>query len=628
MRPAAPSADTALPSGPARHWRRLAWWSLFVAGNALLAMAITLGNVPLADNPGGSVGLAYLAVALPGHLLAFGALAGLLPLLMGLWPRSARPLSLSAVLLQGLWLCLLLVDAKVFTLYRFHLNAMVVNMVFGGALQDQVALSWKTWLQAGLLVAAIFTAEGLLAWACWKLLPARPRRRRVLQGWAIVALLMAGGQAATAYYDARGDRAVIAQWNYLPWAQPITAKSFMRRLGVISEQQAGLPDPRHAQLLYPLQPLRCQNPHRPNVLMVVLESLRQDVLTPQLMPNTSALAQDARVFDRHFSTGNATRYGLFGLLYGLPGGYWQSMLDEQRGSQLFQVLGQQGYDLHLYGSAPLYSPEFDRTAFADVRDQLHQGPSAMTPDKRDAAIVAALRNDIRSSQAAQHPWFGFVFLDSTHAGYHLPASYPPVATPMAKEIDFLSFGPDHDPTPELNRYRTAVHYADSLIGSLLDDLRAQGLAKDTIVLVTGDHAEEFNDLKLNYWGHNGNFSDYQLQVPFVLHWPGRAAGRDVRTSSHEDWVPTLMRHALGCENALTDFSTGQDLLATPAASERALVVESWSQRAVRHGDAIYVFDKFGNATALDRHYRPLPQQAPDAAAIRSAWEALTRFRNR
>ena len=52
MRPAAPSADTALPSGPARHWRRLAWWSLFVAGNALLAMAITLGNVPLADNPG------------------------------------------------------------------------------------------------------------------------------------------------------------------------------------------------------------------------------------------------------------------------------------------------------------------------------------------------------------------------------------------------------------------------------------------------------------------------------------------------------------------------------------------------------------------------------------------------
>ncbi|MCO7486733.1 MULTISPECIES: DUF3413 domain-containing protein [Stenotrophomonas maltophilia group] len=620
--PAAPALE-----GSTRRWRRLAWWSLFVAGNAALAAAIALGNVPLRDNPGGSAGLAYLAIALPGHLLAFGALAGLLPLLLGLWPRTARTLSISAVLLQGLWLCLLLVDTKVFTLYRFHLNAMVVNMVFGGALQDQVALSWKTWLQVALLVAAVFAAEGLLAWACWKLLPAAPRRRRVLQAWAAVALLMAGGQVATAYYDARGDRDVIAQWNYLPWAQPITAKSFMRRLGVVSQQQAGLPDPRHAQLQYPLHPLRCQNPHRPNVLMVVLESLRQDVLTPQLMPNTSALAQDARVFDQHFSTGNATRYGLFGLLYGLPGGYWPSMLDEQRGSQLFQVLGQQGYDLHLYGSAPLYSPEFDRTAFADVRDQLHQGPSALKSDGRDRAIISALQQDIRASQAAQRPWFGFVFLDSTHAPYHMPDGYPPVATPMAADIDFLKFGPEHDPTPELNRYRTAVHYADSLIGSLLDDLRAQGLAEDTIVLVTGDHAEEFNDLKLNYWGHNGNFSDYQLQVPFVLHWPGKAAGHDARTSSHEDWVPTLMRHALGCENALSDYSTGQDLLAEPQ-GPRALVVESWSQRAIRHGDAIYVFDKFGNATALDLRYRPLSQQAPDAAAVRTAWEALTRFRNR
>ncbi|EKT4445394.1 TPA: DUF3413 domain-containing protein [Stenotrophomonas maltophilia] len=625
--PDAPAAFALPSAGPALRWRRLAWWSLFVLGNALLATMITLGNVPLYDNPGGRQGLAYLAIALPGHLLAFGALAGALPLLLGLWPRSARTLSISAVLLQGLWLCLLLVDAKVFTLYRFHLNAMVLNMVFGGALQDQVALSWKTWMQVGLLVAAIFTAEGILAWACWKLLPAAPRRRRVLQAWAVVALLMASGQVATAYYDARGDRDVIAQWNYLPWAQPITAKSFMRRLGVVSEQQVGLPDPRHAQLLYPLQPLRCQSPQRPNVLMVVLESLRHDALTPQIMPNTSALAASARVYDQHFSTGNATRYGLFGLLYGLPGGYWQSMLDEQRGSQLFKVLGQQGYDLHLYGSAPMYSPEFDRTAFADVRDQLHQGPPGLGSEGRDSSIVASLQKDIRASQAARTPWFGFVFLDSTHAPYHMPAGYPPLATPMAQEIDFLRFGPDHDPAPELNRYRTAVHYADSLVGTLLDDLRAQGLDQNTIVLVTGDHAEEFNDLKLNYWGHNGNFSDYQLQVPFVLHWPGQASGRETRTSSHEDWVPTLMRHALGCENALSDFSTGQDLLAEPA-GERALVVESWSQRAVRHGGAIYVFDKFGNATALDRHYRPLPRQAPDAGAVRTAWEALTRFRNR
>ncbi|MBX4420635.1 hypothetical protein K4H00_21775, partial [Mycobacterium tuberculosis] len=92
--------------------------------------------------------------------------------------------------------------------------------------------------------------------------------------------------------------------------------------------------------------------------------------------------------DDHLRARQATGDGRFALRCGLPGGYWPSMLDEQRGSQLFQVLGQQGYDLHLYGSAPLYSPEFDRTVFADVRDQLHQGPAALKSDGRDRAIIS------------------------------------------------------------------------------------------------------------------------------------------------------------------------------------------------------------------------------------------------
>ncbi|WNH52862.1 DUF3413 domain-containing protein [Stenotrophomonas oahuensis] len=614
---------SAVPLPRSHRWQRLGWLTLFTALNACVAIAIVLGNTPLQDNPGGTLGLGYLALALPGHFLFFGALVSLLPLAIGLWPRSPRPLLISAVVLQGLWLCLLLVDAKVFELYRFHLNAMVLNMVFGGALQDQVALSWQTWLQVGGVLLAVAAAEALFAWACWKLLLGRLRRRPVLLAWTAGAALMLTGQIATAYYDALGERAVTSQWAYLPWAQPITAKRHMHKLGVRSAPQANLPDPRMSQLEYPLQPLRCQSHTRPNVLVVVLESLRHDALDATTMPNAWALAQKSETFDRHYSSGNATRYGLFGLLYGLPGGYWQSMLSEQRGSLLFQVLGQQGYNLHLYGSAPLYSPEFDRTVFAQVRDQLHMAPSELPVAARDRHIVEAMQSDML--KPTNSPWFGFVFLDSTHAPYHLPADYPPLATPMAQQINFLALDKDHDPTPELNRYRTAVHYADSLIGQLLQTLRDSGQADNTIVLITGDHAEEFNDLGLNYWGHNGNFSDYQMQVPFVLHWPGRDVQAHATTSSHEDWVPTLMRHGLGCENALADFSTGHDLFEEQRPN-RPVLVESWSQRGIRDGDNTYVFDKFGNATALDRHYLPLPDQEPDPAAVKAAWDALTHFR--
>ena len=166
--------DDSLSSPPlpsAVRWQRLGWLTLFTAINACVAIAIVLGNTPLQDNPGGALGVGYLGIALPGHFLFFGALVSLLPLAVGLWPRSARPLYVSAMILQGLWLCLLLVDAKVFELYRFHLNAMVLNMVFGGALQDQVALSWQTWLQVGGVLLAVAAAGALLGWACWQLLP-------------------------------------------------------------------------------------------------------------------------------------------------------------------------------------------------------------------------------------------------------------------------------------------------------------------------------------------------------------------------------------------------------------------------------------------------------------------------
>lgn len=611
---------------PASRHDRLIWASLFASLNALIALSIVASYVPWSANPGGTLGKAYLVIALPGHCLAFGALTMLPALVIGLWPRRTRALTGAAIVCQGLWLCLLLVDAKVFALYRFHINAMVLNMVFGGALHDQVSLSWTNWLQVAGVLVAVFTAQALLAWSCWRLIPGRLTHRVLPATLWVSALLMGVGQLATIYYDARGERAVVSQWAYIPWAQPITAKRQMRALGVhVLEPASALPDPRMSELHWPLAPLRCQSHQRPNILMVVMESLRADALDPVTMPSTWALAARSQVFDHHYSTGNATRFGLFGLLYGLPGGYWQPMLAEQRGSLLLQVLQQQGYALHIHGSAPLYSPEFDRTAFADVRALLQTAPSALSVAERDRHVMQTLRAQIKASPAGA-PWFGFAFLDATHAPYHLPEAYPPLARPMAPDIDFLALDNDHDATPERNRYRTAVHYADSLLGELLQDLRDAGMEENTIVLVTGDHAEEFNDLGLNYWGHNGNFSDYQLQVPFVLHWPGHAAAHDARVSSHEDWVPTVLRHALGCENPLGDFSTGQDLLAHAPAGPRSLLAESWSQRGIRRGPDTYVFDAFGNATALGANYLPLPVQQPDTVSVREAWDALTRFR--
>ncbi|MEH6421138.1 DUF3413 domain-containing protein [Pseudomonas sp. CGJS7] len=606
--------------------RALAWLTGFTLSNAAIAIAIAALNIPFAHLAEHWKGAIFLTLALPGHFVFFGALLGLIPLLLGRIGRRMRWMTVSAVILQAAWICLLVTDAKVFALYRFHLNAMVANMVFGGAMQDQVVFSGTVWGLIALAVASVLALEIGLAWLWWRALDRRPGLNKIVKAWWVALAVMLFGQAMVAYSDARGDRTVMSQLPYIPWAQPITLKDSLQRFGVESDASASLPGVGEGLLNYPRRPLDCQSAPKLNVVVILLESLRHDALTAQVMPNTWRFAQQSQQYDNHYSSGNATRFGVFGLLYGLPGGYWHPMLAEQRGSALIGQMKKDGYGMHIYGSAPLYSPEFDRTAFSEVREHIVNGPRERKSAERDMAILQDLQRDIAATPKDKR-FFGFVFMDSPHQPYYLPKGYPPLFQPMSESINPLEFGPDHDPLPDYNRYRTAVHYADSLIGKFLEALQASEFADNTVVLITGDHGEEFNDLKQNYWGHNGNFSDYQLRTPFVLHWPGKPAQKFAHATSHEDFVPTVMKHALGCANDTADYSTGRDLFG-PAQARRPLLVESWSQRGIRQGELTYLFDNYGAATVMDGNYRPLPKAKVDPAAVSQSWEMLTRFQQR
>ncbi|MFO6419594.1 sulfatase-like hydrolase/transferase [Hylemonella sp. W303a] len=623
---------------PLTRWQSLSWLSRFTLLNALIAVVIVLSNAPLRDNPGGTLGVTYLALASLGHFPFFAALVSLLPLLLVLLMRQKqRPqvLAVVAVVLHGAFIVLLLLDARLFALYRFHINSLLVQLVLSGALYDQVQLSWLDWALAATVVVVVFTAQAALAWACWRRLPARPRRA-VLSHWAIAAVFMVTGQAATVYFDARALRAAVSQWSYLPWALPITAKRMMlSQFGVgldestPGEMGAMRPGAKQGVLRYPLQPMQCtKNQAAPNVLMIVLDSLRRDALDATIMPNTWKLAQQSMVFPRHYSSGNSTRPGFFGLLYGVPPSYFDDMLREQHGSVLFQVLQQQGYGLHLYMSAPLDGTEFDRTIFANVRQHLEVAPIKLPIYERDRHIMNALKQDIAQELQTKprRPWFGLAFLDSSHAPYHFPKGYPPLAQPMAESISYSQLDGKQEALPYINRYHTGVHYADSMVGEILSQLRASGADKNTIVVITGDHGEEFNDLKQGYWGHNGNFADHQVVVPFVLHWPGRGTAVPTGISAHQDFVPTLMHHALGCGNPMGDYSTGRDLFVQHPPEPPVLLVDSWVVRGIRHGDDIYAMDHYGNLNLMDAQNRPKTDAKPDPVVMRSAFEMMTRFR--
>ena len=104
--------------------------------------------------------------------------------------------------------------------------------------------------------------------------------------------------------------------------------------------------------------------------------------------------------------------------------------------------------------------------------------------------------------------------------------------------------PDAAPMPvtkanELRRaYLASVTYADRLVGDLLADLEANGLADNTIVVLWSDHGWKIADH--NGWAKHST-ADIDIRVPMMIRVPGMAAAGD-RTSRLVETVdiyPTL-----------------------------------------------------------------------------------------
>ena len=513
-----------------------------------------------------------------------------------------------AILLYVLLQLLIEIDIRVYALYRFHLNSMVWNLITGGAVAEILVFDWINFLIAGAVILIIFTGEYFLGkWLLKRVQKTKGSggRRAAL----LVFTIMLAGQFIYAWGDLYQNVSVTRQIEMLPWPQPLTVKRNLRKLGLLPEAPDDEPKVKihsNGRLAYPKQAMQCsQENSQLNVLLIAVDGLRYDMLTPEIMPNTWRLTQHAWRFTNHYSTGNATRFGIFGLFYGLHGGYWHALLREQKGAVLIKQFRDQNYRFGLFGSARLSSPEFDRTVFADIQDQVPDETEGTTVVARDLRITQLMLDFINtdSSQA----FFGFLFYDAPHA-YAYPDNFAAPFQPAWEDVNYVSLDNETDPTGFLNRYKNAVHFNDAEIGKVLDALAKSPHANDTVIVITGDHGQEFNESKGNYWGHNGNFSRYQTKVPLLIAWPGEQAKKLSHLSSHTDLAPTLAKDLLGCTNDSADFSNGKHLLDTSA--REYVVAASWNRFAIVESDQITVFKELGLNQVYTKDYQPLPDAKP------------------
>ena len=167
-----------------------------------------------------------------------------------------------------------------------------------------------------------------------------------------------------------------------------------------------------------------------------------------------------------------------------------------------------------------------------------------------------------------------------------------------------------------------MHYIDSLLGGVVDDLERRKLLDRTVIIVTSDHGMEFDDSGLGFTGHSTAYSEYQIHTPLVVRWPGRPPGRVTRRTSHNDIAPTLLTELFGCTNPPSDYSSGYSLFS----DSRVELAHRRQLQRLRRGRA-RPRDR-GPARGLrdagqDYHLVPNPTLPRDA--LRAAMLEMSRF---
>lgn len=524
-----------------------------------------------------------------------------------------------------IWFVYLAIDVGTFNLYRFHVDWMLIDMLvfdFRG-----VGLP----IFPAVLAISFFGMTLALVLAGYRI-ASRPASRRARLPIAVAALVVPAFlfNSVAHTWASRYDREEVLQFTpYFPVYLPVRNQ---RNAPRISAWWPTLFPPERGEVLfdgvprglahYPDDsfstfPCRPDAP-LPSILFLTLESWQADSLNPEVMPHVTRLAESGARFERHLASGTATVPGVFGLLYGLHASYiepFRAVTTSNR-SVFTETLHRLGYRQRVFTTNNfdrfgVRSLIFSRVAADDYYDE-----------RTDRAVLDHYFATLDAPDAA--PRFDFVFLSSSHASYHYPPEFERF-TPVPVVEAGYAINKMADAEPYKNDYHNSLYYLDTLVHEVVSELDRRGRLEDTWVVITGDHAEEFNENGLGYWGHGSNFTRWQAQTPLVILGPGVTGGFvETRLSLHQDIVPSLMRHALGCAAPFETYSNGADLFAL--SERRGTVLASYYAKA-------YVIDGVVLDRTTRRRYgfesmRDDATGTIDRDAIRVLMDEETRFLRR
>jgi hypothetical protein len=369
-----------------------------------------------------------------------------------------------------------------------------------------------------------------------------------------------------------------------------------------------------------------REPARRNVIVLVFESFRHDVVTPDAMPNLHAASRNGLVFARHHSGSNASQYGLFCLLYGRSPLLYDATLDAGVPPQFCVTFRNSGYAATYISSSPI--PWIRMEEFINERtfDRLIVEDNGDWPGD-DSAVLAHV---LRESRRDDRPQLIVAFLMSTHYPYLYPPRWERRTPVMPPEQVIQATPADRELLR--NRYFNTTNFLDEELGRLFQSL---DLSRN-LVIVTGDHGEAlFDDGTL---AHNSRLSEIQTRVPLVMFGASIEPGVIRTATTHADVLPTVL-HALNRRPIEVAHCQGRSLLGGPQPDEaflcttedggnlwKALVIRGRERlnlqmpRALTDVRAVGFLDAVGG---LDTQQAPQVEEAEAwSETVRRHWERI------
>lgn len=559
-------------SGRKRNFKTVIW---FLAVNLFFSIALNYGYIIFAPDTEGLMGNLFVHLAWVSNVvILYALLLALLgvPLLLTVKPAVIMAVS---VALMSLFHAVNVLDLIIFHIFRYHINSMVLVLVFTEGARDSLHIGLGTSVTFTLTAVALISLEFFLFRSCLDRISLMPWTGRLAKAFAVTALaFVLGDKTLYAMADLYNMIDITRCTKTFPLYQRVTVMHTAQKLGFKVDREDRLsPRKSYGSLSYPLSGLAYEKKKElPNVIIILIDAWRFDMLNREVSPNITEFSKNAIVFRNHYSGGNATRFGVFTLIYGVYGSYWHPFLGERRSPVMLDELMKLGYDFKIITATRLTNPEFRKTAFVKLSDSITDDLPGTFAEERDPELAKTFIDWI-GQRKSEKPFFAFLFFDAPHGPYRFPKEFEKYK-PSNKSPNYVTTG-EKDRTTLFNSYRNAVGFDDFLVGSVLAAVKKQGLDKNSIIVITGDHGEEFYEA--GNWGHTSDFSRYQSGVSFVMSVPGMKPGEVNTLTSHLDVVPTIL-NAVGCTTDPAVYSQGVPMLS--GRIRNSVVVSGWDDCAV------------------------------------------------